>query len=252
MQSNLKISIITISFNAAETIETTIQSVVSQDYKNIEYIIQDGLSKDNTIEIANKYKDKIAQINSEKDKGLYDAINKGISHATGDVIGLIHSDDFYIDGKVISKIAGLFDKTGADAVYADLYYVDREDTNKIKRKWKSGLYKEGMFLKGWMPPHPTFFVRKEIYNKYGLFTTELKSAADYELMLRFIHKHKIKLAYFPEYIVKMRVGGVSNQNVANRINANNEDKKAWEMNGLKPYFYTLYLKPIRKIKQFFV
>ena len=252
MSPNLKISIITISYNAAETIEKTITSVTAQDYSNIEYIIQDGGSSDSTLDIVKKYQSKIAKVNSEKDNGLYDAINKAIDCCTGDIIGLIHADDFYIDNHVIAKVAQLFNKTKADAVYADLYYVERENTDVIKRKWKSGIYSDGMFLNGWMPPHPTFFVRKDVYQKHGKFNLQLKSAADYELMLRFIHKHKIKLAYLPEYIVKMRVGGLSNQSVNNRVKANNEDRKAWELNGLKPRFYTLYLKPLRKIAQFWV
>src|SRR5262249_51910923 len=141
-------------------------------------------------------------------------------------------------------------KENADAAYADLYYVDKNDTNKIVRKWSSGKYKEGKFLWGWMPPHPTFFAKKEVYSKYGMFNTALRSAADYELMLRFIHKHKIKLAYLTEFIVKMRTGGQSNASIKNRVKANQEDRKAWEMNELKPYFFTLLLKPLRKIFQF--
>lgn len=247
----MKVSIITITYNSAATIEQTIQCVLSQTYKNIEYIIIDGLSKDNTLEIVNRYKDKIAKVISEKDNGLYDALNKGIANATGDVIGIIHSDDFYSDNLVIEKVVNTFKKNNADAVYANLFYVDKDDTNKIKRKWHAGKYTEGAFLNGWMPPHPTFFVKKEMYTKYGNYYTGFVSAADYEMMLRLIHKNKIKVAYLDEFIVKMRVGGVSNVNVKNRVNANIEDRKAWEMNGLKPRFYTLTIKPLRKIFQFF-
>ena len=247
----MKVSIITITYNSAATIEQTIQCVLSQTYKNIEYIIIDGLSKDNTLEIVNRYKDKIAKVISEKDNGLYDALNKGIANATGYVIGIIHSDDFYSDNLFIEKVVNTFKKNNADAVYANLFYVDKDDTNKIKRKWHAGKYTEGAFLNGWMPPHPTFFVKKEMYTKYGNYYTGFVSAADYEMMLRLIHKNKIKVAYLDEFIVKMRVGGVSNVNVKNRVNANMEDRKAWEMNGLKPRFYTLTIKPLRKIFQFF-
>jgi glycosyltransferase involved in cell wall biosynthesis len=247
----LRISIITVTYNSAATIEQTILSVIGQSYANIEYIIVDGQSTDNTLGIVEKYRDKIAKVISEKDSGLYDALNKGIALATGEVIGFLHSDDFYMDELVIEKYATLFADKNPDAVYSDLFYVDKTNTNKIVRKWKSGNYKPKAFVNGWMPPHPTFFVKKELYIKFGKFNLGFKSAADYELMLRFIHKHHVKLAYLPEYTIKMRVGGKSNVTVQNRLNANLEDRKAWAINGLKPRFYTLYLKPLRKILQFF-
>jgi glycosyltransferase len=246
----MKISIITVTYNSASTIEQTIQSVLDQSYTNIEYIIVDGVSTDGTLDILNRYRSRIHKIVSEKDKGIYDALNKGIDLATGDVIGILHSDDFYLTSNVIEHVAKTFDQEQCDALYANLYYVDKDDTNKIKRKWHSGNYSEGAFLNGWMPPHPTFFVRKEIYEKHGKFDLQFTSAADYELMLRLIHKHKIKLSYLNEFIVKMRVGGKSNVTVKNRVTANLEDRKAWEVNGIKPRFYTLYLKPLRKIIQF--
>jgi glycosyltransferase involved in cell wall biosynthesis len=247
----LKISIITVSFNSAKTIEQTIQSVLSQRYSNVEYIIIDGASQDETLSIIDKYRNKIAVLLSEKDSGIYNAMNKGLKRVTGDIIGILNSDDFYADENVLGDIAQLFEQGKADAVYADLQYVDANDTRKIKRHWKSGKYKPGNFLFGWMPPHPTFFVRKEVYEKYGLFNENLRSAADYELMLRFIHKYQISLDYLPRIIVKMRSGGQSNVTAKNRIKANLEDRKAWELNGLKPYFFTLFFKPIRKLKQFF-
>ncbi len=247
----MKVSIITITYNSEQTIENTIQSVLNQTYKNIEYIIIDGLSSDKTLSIIDKYKNSISKIVSEKDNGLYDALNKGIAIATGDVIGLIHSDDFFIDNNVIQDYVSVFTKTNADAVYANLYYVEKDNTNKITRKWKSGNYTLNAFKWGWMPPHPTFFVKKDCYAKYGGFNMHLKTAADYELMLRFIHKQKIKLSYLNKFTVKMRVGGKSNITLKNRINANLEDRKAWELNQCKPFWFTLYLKPLRKIVQFF-
>lgn len=247
-----KVSIITVCFNSAETIDDTIQSVVNQSYKNIEYIIVDGLSNDNTLEIVKKYQNNIAKIISEKDKGLYDAINKGIKMATGEIISILNSDDLYQDKEVINDIVNLFETKNLDASYGDLVYVDRLNTDKVIRYWKSGKYKEGMFFKGWMPPHPTFFVKKNIYDQLGAFNLELKSAADYEIMLRFIHKHKIKLGYLPKVIVRMRVGGMSNVSLNNRIKANREDKKAWIINGIKPKPYTLLFKPLSKISQFFL
>lgn len=247
----MKVSIITITYNSGATLRDTIESVVNQTYSDIEYIIVDGLSKDNTLAIVDEYKNKIAKVVSEKDHGLYDALNKGIDLATGDIIGLIHSDDFYTSPHVIEQVVKKISEQKADALYADLYYVDKDDTSRIFRKWKSGNYKHGMFLNGWMPPHPTFFVKRESYEEFGKFNLLFKSAADYELMLRFIHKHQIKLAYLPEFIIKMRVGGKSNVTLKNRIRANQEDRKAWMINGLKPRFYTLYAKPLRKIIQLF-
>lgn len=247
----MKVSIITITYNSEATLKDTIESVIDQSYKDIEYIIVDGKSTDSTLSIIDTYKDKISKVISEKDNGLYDALNKGIALATGDLIGIIHSDDFYTNNFVIEKIVKSIEDNNADAAYADLYYVDKNDTTKIFRKWKSGNYKHGMFFNGWMPPHPTFFAKRIVYQKFGSFNLNLVSAADYELMLRFIHKHKIKLAYLPEFIIKMRVGGKSNVSLKNRIRANKEDRKAWKINGLNPHFFTMYLKPLRKIIQLF-
>ena len=245
-----KVSIITVCYNSAKTIEDTIQSVINQTYENIEYIIVDGLSTDNTLEIVNKYKDQIATIVSEKDAGLYDAINKGIGLATGEIIANLNSDDFYIDNNVIADVVAKMEETKSDTLYADLYYVDAIDTNKVVRNWVSGAYKKGMFFKGWMPPHPTFFVRKSVYENYGKFNLELKSAADYEIMLRFIHKYECSISYLPRVVVRMRIGGVSNVSIKNRLKANREDKRAWEMNELKPKPYTLIFKPLSKVLQF--
>jgi glycosyltransferase involved in cell wall biosynthesis len=246
-----KISIITVTYNSAQTLEHTIQSVLSQTYPNIEYIIVDGKSVDNTLAIIEKYRDKISTFISEKDEGLYYAINKGIQLSTGDIIGIIHADDFYINNSVIAKVAETFQAHQAEAVYADLYYVDKDNTDKIIRTWRSGVFKASNFLWGWMPPHPTFFMNKSSYEKHGLFNTTLRSAADYEIMLRMLYKNKVKAAYLPEFIVKMRVGGQSNASVKNRVKANNEDRMAWKLNDLNPYFFTLTLKPLRKVVQFF-
>lgn len=245
----MKLSIITVSYNSASTIRDTIESVLNQSYKDVEFIIIDGQSKDDTVAIVQSYGNRISKFISEKDKGLYDAMNKGIRLATGDVIGILNSDDFYAGEHVLSKIASLF-QPEIEGVYADLVYVSPNDTTRIVRTWKSGLYKEGDFLKGWMPPHPTFFVRKTVYEKYGVFTDKLKSAADYELMLRFIHGHKIKIAYLPEVTIHMRAGGKSNASVKNRIRANKEDRLAWKMNNLKPGVFTFIRKPLSKLTQF--
>jgi glycosyltransferase involved in cell wall biosynthesis len=247
---NSKISIITATYNSASTVRDTLESVKNQSYNNIEHLIIDGLSKDETLNICNQYH-HIANIHSEKDDGIYDAMNKGINLATGDIIGILNSDDFYINNDVIEKVANAF-KDDVDAVYGDLQYVDPINTNKVIRTWRSGNYTAKAFLYGWMPPHPTFFVRREVYEKIGAFNTALHSAADYEFMLRVLFKHRLKAAYIPEVLVRMRAGGLSNASLGNRVKANLEDRLAWKMNGLKPYFFTLYLKPVRKILQFII
>jgi len=248
----MKVSIITITYNSSATVEDTLRTVVSQDYPDLEYIIIDGKSKDKTLEIVEKYKHGIAKVVSEKDKGLYDALNKGIKHATGDIIGMLHSDDLYANDQVISKVVKKFEEDPSiEGVYADLVFVNRNDVNKVMRTWNSGEYEEDAFVRGWMPPHPTFFVKKECYEKFGGFNTELKLSADYELMLRLIHKNKIKLAYLNEVIVKMRMGGVSNVSFFVKLKANIVDKMAWKLNGMKPGILTMLLKPLRKIGQYF-
>jgi len=246
----MKISVITICYNSAQTISDTIRSVLEQDYTDVEYIIIDGASKDNTMEIVRLHSQGISTIISEPDGGIYDAMNKGVRAATGDVIGILNSDDIYSDSRVLSDVMALFAETEADAVYADLKYVARDDTSRTIRYWQSGAYKMGAFLKGWMPPHPTFFLKKKCYDQYGLYNTRLRSAADYELMLRMVHKNHIALAYLPRVITLMRVGGESNMTLKNRLRANREDRMAWEINGLKPGLLTLIRKPLSKLIQF--
>jgi glycosyltransferase involved in cell wall biosynthesis len=246
----MKISVITACYNSAETIGDTLRSVISQDYPDVEYIIIDGASKDNTLEIVNAFRDKIAKVVSEKDNGIYFALNKGISLATGDVVALLHADDVYADSTVLSRVMKRFAETGAGCVYGDLHYVDRADTSRVIRNWRSGQYRDGIFRKGWMPPHPSFFLKKAHYDQFGLFDTSFRTAADYELMLRMVGRHKISIAYLPEVLVKMRVGGMSNVSLRNRIRANREDRRAWAVNGLKPGMLTLIRKPLSKLIQF--
>ena len=247
--STPKISIITVSFNSAQTIGDTLKSVAAQSHPNIEHIIVDGSSTDQTVKIVEGFP-HVAKYISEKDEGIYFAMNKGITMASGEVIGILNADDLYEDKGVIARVAAVFEDPKVDATYADLVFVDREDVLKVVRTWKSGPFKRSSMYNGWMPPHPTFFVRRSVYEKYGNFNTILRSAADYELMLRFLLKHEINLSYLPETIIKMRQGGKSTASISNRIKANMEDRKAWKMNGLKPHFFTLILKPLRKIKQF--
>jgi glycosyltransferase len=251
----MKISLITVSHNSASTIRDTFDSILNQTYPHIEYMVVDGASIDNTLDIIKEYELKFngrMKWISEPDTGIYHAMNKGIEKATGDVIGILNSDDIYFDDKVIEDIMHCFASQKCDAVYGDLIYVDTKNTTKIKRYWKSGHYKPRSFKFGWMPPHPSFFVKKEIYNTYGLFRTDFKSASDYEFMLRVICKAHITLAYIPKVFVVMRTGGTSNASLGNHYKGNKEDRRAWKVNQLSPYFFTFILKPIRKIPQFFV
>ena len=246
----MKVSILTVVYNGAATIRSCIDSVLQQDYTDIEYIIVDGNSSDGTQEIVQSYGDKIAQFLSEPDSGIYDAMNKAIKLATGDIIGILNADDFYAFPSVISLVAETMSANACQAVYGDLEYILPGNEAVVKRKWISGQYRKGAFYYGWMPPHPTFFVRREVYEQHGMFRLDLGSAADYELMLRFVHKAELTIGYIPRVLVRMRAGGVSNSTFSNRLKANRSDRLAWEMNGLKPHFYTLWLKPLRKIKQF--
>lgn len=263
----MKVSLITVSYNSARTIADTLKSVQSQTYKDIEYIVVDGNSSDGTVEIVKQFLDDsqdamqgrsegasqklVTKFLCERDKGIYDAMNKGLALATGDIIGVLNSDDFYCSNDVIEEVVRAFQQNNMDCLYGDLNYVDPIDTSKIVRKWRSGVYRKENFLKGWMPPHPTFFVRKTCYDKFGKFDTQFKSAADYELMLRFLFKESCSAAHLPKVMIHMRAGGVSNVSLKNRIRANREDRLAWKINGLKPKWFTLLRKPLSKLIQYF-
>lgn len=247
----MKISVITASYNSSSTIADTLRSVAEQDYHDIEHIIIDGGSKDNTMEIVRSFP-HVAIAISEKDKGIYDAMNKGVQRATGDIVAILNSDDFYNSSSVLSAVTFQFRDKNIDAVYGDLQYVKQDNTNIVSRYWKAGKFSPSKFFYGWMPPHPAFFVRRKVYDQVGLFNTTLRTSADYELMLRILVKHKVKAAYLPAVLVKMREGGLSNSSLSHRIKANKEDRLAWKLNGLQPNFFTLYLKPIRKIFQFII
>ena len=252
MNSNLKISIITVSFNSVETIRDTIKSIISQDYENIEYILIDAGSTDGTLDIIKEYEGYINYFSSEEDDGIYDGMNKGISVASGEVVGILNSDDFYPNSYIVSNVARTFEKTNCDAVYGDLVYVKFYDTDKILRYWQSGNYSVKKIKNGWMLPHPTFFVKREMYEKYGYYNTELKSAADYEMILKLLYKQNINVFYIPMILVKMRMGGKSNASIMNRIRANKEDGLAWTENQLNKPLFVRIKKPLQKIKQFFL
>jgi glycosyltransferase len=245
----MKISIITIAYNSGHSISDAINSVLSQTYPDIEYIIVDGKSKDNTVEIVKSYGNRISKFVSEPDKGIYDALNKGVRMATGDVIGFMHSDDLFASNDIITKVAEIFKSKDVDSIYGDLQYVYKNDTNKVLRYWKSGKFSVRRLKMGWMPPHPTFYVKKKIYDAYGLFNTDFRIAADYDTMLRFLGKHRISTQYLPEVMVKMRVGGASNRSLKNIIKKSKEDMKAIHDNNFGSIF-TLVFKNLRKVTQF--
>ena len=247
----MKISIITPSLNSVDIIEGAIKSVLSQNYPNIEYIIIDGGSTDGTVEVINKYKNKINKFVSEPDRGVYDGMNKGIKLATGDIVGILNSDDVYADDKVIERVVAEMTKKNVDVCWGNLVYVGAKNIDKVIRYWKSSGYKEGKFKKGWMPPHPTFFVKKWVYDKYGLFNLDFPISADYELMLRFLERHKIKSCYIPQILVKMRIGGQSNKSIKNIIKGNIECYRAWKINGLKANPLIFFFKPLSKVTQYF-
>lgn len=247
----MKISIITATYNSSNTILDCITSVNNQTYKNIEHIIIDGGSKDKTIEIINNLPNRVEILISEPDKGIYDAMNKGITLASGAIVGILNSDDMYIDQLSLEKVMGIFNTSKIDCVFGDLFYVKKDNTDKVTRHWKTYEYKQGAFNKGWHPAHPSFFVKKEVYEKYGLFDLSFKLAADFELMLRFLERNHISSFYLPCPLVKMRLGGATNKNFINIFNQNLECYRAFKKNKLKAsYLYPLY-RLLPKLKQYF-
>jgi glycosyltransferase len=245
----MKISIITITYNSEKTLRDTIESVLNQSYKDIEYVVVDGKSKDSTCDIVRSYGNRISTFVSEKDNGLYDALNKGIRLATGDVVGFLHSDDIFASTETIKMIAEAFTKFKVDSVYGDLVYVDQNDTDKIIRFWRSRKFSRTRALTGWMPPHPTFYVKREVYTKYGGFNTTFRIAADYESILRFLVRFKVSTFYIPLVLIRMRLGGESNKSIKNVIRKSLEDIRAMQINGLIS-FAALFNKNASKFKQF--
>lgn len=237
----MKISIITVTYNSGKTLRDTILSVLNQDYQNYEHIIIDGGSKDNTLDIIrefeSRYKGKLKWI-SEPDKGIYDAMNKGIAIASGDIVGILNSDDFYADSHVLEKIVGGFE--GVEVVYGDLVFVDSLNTDKIVREWKGSQYKSGGFMKGWHPAHPTFYASKRLFMEYGDFDLSFDVSADFELMFRFLEKARVKSHYIPYTLVKMRIGGESTGSIKKIIQGNKNVLRAFRKNGYKvPSFYLI-------------
>ena len=247
---SIKVSIITVSKDSEKTIKDTIDSVLCQSYKNIEYIVIDGASGDRTVEIVKSYGDKITEFVSEPDRGLYDAMNKGVALTTGNVVGILNSDDFYIDNDVIERVVKEFKNRGVDSVYADLVYISSSNINKVVRCFDSGQFKPSLFSYGLMPAHPTFFVKKSIYEKYGKFHIDFKNAADFDLLVRFIYTNKITYHYIDKVIVKMRLGGASTSFSSMWTN-NIEILRACKANGVKTNIFKILLRYVLKFRSSF-
>lgn len=248
----MKISIITATYNSSATIASCIASVNEQSYRNIEHIIIDGSSSDNTLEIVRNTPNRITKIISEPDQGIYDAMNKGIVAATGDIIGILNSDDFLASADILELIAKTFEQENCDAIFGNLDFVAPNNTEKVIRKWKSSTFKNGSFAKGWHSPHPTFYVKREIYQKYGTFDISLKVSADFEIMLRFLERYKIKAHYLDRIIVKMRYGGESTGSLRKILRGNYNIKKAFKKNDIKVSPFYPFIRLIPKLKEFII
>ncbi|WP_108063693.1 glycosyltransferase family 2 protein [Poseidonibacter lekithochrous] len=247
--NNLKISIITSVWNNRETIRDAIESVIGESYDNIEYIVVDSASDDGTVEIVENYSNKVSIFVSEKDKGIYDGLNRGLALATGDVIAFLHSDDIYASNTIIEDVIKVFENNDSiDGIYGDLVYTSKVDINKVLRYWKSKEFDSKLLSKGWMPAHPTLFLRREVYEKYGNFNLTFKIAADYDFMLRILNGG-IKVKYLSKVLYKMRVGGESNKSIKNIIKKSKEDLQALKENEIGGIF-TLVIKNLSKITQF--
>ena len=248
--ATMKVSIVTVTFNSARFLEDCIRSVQMQQYKNIEHIIIDGKSTDGTIDIIKKNEKGIARWVSETDRGIYDAINKGMAMATGEVIGILNSDDVLDNDRVITNIVKAFLTDEKDVVYGDLEVVSQDDTNKVLRIWKGQPFNRNRFRYGWMPAHPTFYIKRSLIDKFGGYETHYFTAADFEFMARYLYQHKVSATYLPELIVRMRTGGASNKNLKQRLRANRRDYLAMKRNKIPFPLIASILKPLIKLHQF--
>ena len=244
----MKISIITVCYNSEKYIKYAIESVINQTYANIEYIIVDGNSKDKTVDIIKSYGNKITKFVSEPDKGIYDAMNKGIKMATGDVVAILNSDDFYANTNVIENIANAFTDNSIDGIYGDLLVVFRENTDKIKRKYEANKFQLKSLKYGIMPGHATIFLKRHLFEKYGLYKTDYKIAADFELLVRMLYTHKINIKYLPQIVIKARTGGVSDNNFLAKLKISKEVLRACKENNLKTNLLKINLRILIKFK----
>lgn len=249
MSAPAKISVITAVYNRVDTISDALASVAGQDYGEVEHIIQDGGSDDGTLDILVNHQGPQVRLTSARDHGIYDAINRGMARATGDIVGLLHSDDFFADPGVLSRVAAAFADPDVDCVYGDLQYVSAGDTTRVIRHWISGPYSRHKLTRGWMPPHPTFYIRRSLLERHGNYDTGFQIAADYDAMLRWLWRHKLRPAYIPGVMVKMRMGGDSNRSLGRILRKSREDYRALRRNGVGG-IGALALKNLSKIDQF--
>lgn len=247
----MKLSIVTAVFNRVHTIADALASVQAQSYGSVEHVIQDGGSSDGTLNLIKARATDTTRLVSEPDSGIYDAINKGISRASGDVVGLMHSDDFFAHDRVLERIAAMFQDRDIDGVYGDLDYVSATNTRKVIRHWRSGPYRRELLRRGWMPPHPTLYLRREVFETWGLYDPDFRIAADYDAMLRYLWTGHARLAYLPEVLVKMRVGGASNRSLKHIIQKSREDYQALRRNGVGGAG-VLFAKNTSKLRQFVI
>lgn len=246
----IKISIVTVSYNSAATIEDAILSVARQSYPHVEHVVIDGASADGTLDIISRHRDKFSRMISEPDGGIYDAMNKGIRLATGDVVGFLNADDVYSDPNVLGEVAKAFEDSTVDACYGDLVYMDGS-LRRVVRYWKSQPYRDGLFEKGWMPAHPTFFARRKVFDQCGSFDTAFRLQSDFDLTMRFLSIYKIKSVYLPKVLVKMRLGGATNKSITNIIKGNIEAYRVCRKNGLKVTPFFVVTKILSRVPQFF-
>jgi len=244
----VKISIVTVCYNSVETVEDTVRSVLAQTHDEVEHVIVDGGSTDGTLDVLARYREHIDTIISEPDEGIYDAMNKGIRLATGQIIGCLNADDIYADPNVLADVASAVDGEAFEGVYGDLVYVSRDDNHKVLRYWKAGEYLPGAFHVGWVPPHPTFFCRRSLFQEFGYYDAVYHIAGDFELMLRLIEKHRIRVGYIRRPLVRMRVGGRANT-IRGMVRGNREILHAFASNGLRPSLRFFWQKPFVKIGQ---
>lgn len=247
-----KVSIITICYNSEKTIRHTIESVLSQDYPDVEYIVIDGCSNDNTIKIVNEYRNKIAKVVCEPDQGIYDAMNKGVANATGDIVGILNSDDFFENSFVISDVLKQFaDNPSASLVFGDVVYVESSNIDRIKRFYSSVNFKAWKLRFGWMPPHPATFIKKAVYERVGIYSIDYKISSDYEYFVRMLLIHKLSYSRVDKVLVRMRVGGVSTSGIKSILLLNSEIVKACRRNGIYTNLFILSWKAPLKLLEVF-
>ena len=246
----MKISIVTVCYNSAQTLGDTLVSVAGQTHPDVEHIVVDGASTDGTPQILKQHRRALARVVSEPDQGIYDAMNKGFAMATGEVIGTLNSDDLFAHPKVLEQVARTFDDPSVDACYGDLVYVSREDPDRIVRYWQSRPYTDGLFARGWMPPHPTFYIRRRAYERHGAFDLGYRLQSDFEFTLRLLAVHRLNAVYLPETLVKMRMGGVTNNRLTNVVKGNIEAYRACRSNGVNVTPFFILAKILSRVSQF--